>query len=364
MKNTFKFAAAAVILIAAVLSLTLLDKTVTPAYALEQTMQAFHSIKSIHTRIYYPENPEPALLWAEFDENGQPKRMRASQPAFDPHDGPKEVVWNNNTAQVWSKRTNTLSLIQNAEAAQTIGDFFQNLDPKLLVQKLKNLQQQGVAQIEIRQPTEIAEPITITATLIQEDPYLGHYAIALVDQATKLVISLETLKGDGTLSHKNGHFGPKDFNLIKFFDYNQPFEKEIFSLNVPDDVIIIDQATKAVGLPQDQMKIEDTAIEVVRHFWESINNQDYATAGLMYGGLPAKTIEQYFGKISDGKSIKITSIGPAESHPNPDYKNKAFIVPCMIEYQQKDGQIEKLKFNCIIREVEGQPGQWAISGGI
>ena len=43
-----KFAAAAVFVAVAILSITFLDKSVTPAYAIEQTIEAMRSIRSIH----------------------------------------------------------------------------------------------------------------------------------------------------------------------------------------------------------------------------------------------------------------------------------------------------------------------------
>ena len=49
MKNRItKFAVAAVVLIAIVLSITIFDNAVTPAYAIEQTIEAMRSISSIH----------------------------------------------------------------------------------------------------------------------------------------------------------------------------------------------------------------------------------------------------------------------------------------------------------------------------
>ncbi|MHC4989280.1 MAG: hypothetical protein ACYTFX_12430, partial [Planctomycetota bacterium] len=58
MKNTIKFTAAAVILIAATLSLTLFNQAVPSAYALEQTIQACHSVRFIHMRQINPQHED------------------------------------------------------------------------------------------------------------------------------------------------------------------------------------------------------------------------------------------------------------------------------------------------------------------
>ncbi len=359
MNRMTKFAVAASIIIAVFLHLTVGK----PAYTLAQTIQAFHSVRSIHTKIYYPIHDEPALLWAEFHANGIPKRLRVSQPAFDPHDGPKEVVWENNTAQVWSKKNNTLYWIRERDAARKICKLFQDIDPKLLMQKLEKMQQDGTAQIQIDQPEELDKPITVTATLAEEDLYLGHTVIAQVDQATKLVISMETIKGDGTLDHKNGHGSFEDFHLVEFFDYNQLFTDDIFSLNTPEDAIVIDLIAHPVGLAQGQMTIEETAIAVVRQFCESLMKEDYKNAGLMYGGLTAETVKKNLGKQAEGEILRIISVGPSKIHPNPAYMNKAFLVPCTLEVR-KNEESEIKTYNSVVREVDGQPGRWAICGGI
>lgn len=362
MKTPLKLTAAAIIAVFAILSLTLSEKMVAPAYAIEQTIEAFHSVTSIHAKIYYPINSEPALLWAEFDK-GQAKRLRASQPAFDPHDGPKEIVWQENVAQVWSKKTNVLYYIRSAEGIKRIEDLFYNLDPKFLVQKLEMLQQEGTADITIEQPSDIGEPIVITATLTHDDMFLGRQVIVMVDQATKLVTSLQTVKGDGTLSHKNGHFGMEDFHQIEFYDYNQPVDDSIFNLIIPEDVTVIDRASRLVGLSHHAGTIEDTAVKVVKTFWQSLVESDFETAASMYGGVPAAKLKESFDGWSAGRIVRVVSVSNPVIHPNPEYIGKAFVVESLLEVE-KSGHYQQKSTRLVVKEVDGQPGQWAICGEI
>ena len=48
MNRFSKLAAAAVIIIAAVLAITVLDKSIAPAYAIEQTIEAFKNVRFMH----------------------------------------------------------------------------------------------------------------------------------------------------------------------------------------------------------------------------------------------------------------------------------------------------------------------------
>jgi hypothetical protein len=111
------------------------------------------------------------------------------------------------------------------------------------------------------------------------------------------------------------------------------------------------------------MSVEDTAVKVVKRFLQSIIDEDYETAGLMYGGVSAEKIRESLDKQPEGEILNVISIGTANIHLNPDYKNKALVVPCTIEVMI-NGQVEQKTFRCIVKEVDGQRGQWAICGGI
>ncbi len=235
MKTTVKFAAAAIVLIAALLSLTLFDKTVTPAYALEQTIQACHSVRTIHLREYHPNQETPIMIWAEFSPDGKTRQMRLSIPEWDnPAEGAKEVVWKDNIAQVWLKKKNLLVTMRETSLAEKILHGMEKADPKLLVQNLEELRQRNEAQIQIEQPKDKSMPIQVVATLTGKDPLLGDRLVVEVDQATKLVLSLR-------LFSKLSETNYEEIVYFEFQNYNQPFDETIFALDVPKDVTCVDQ---------------------------------------------------------------------------------------------------------------------------
>lgn len=93
MKNFTKLAATAVIIIACVLSVTFLDKPVTPAYAIEQTIEANHAVRYLHIRDFMEGMEEPKEFWLEFDEQGNVENVRAYMPEWDaPSDGAKVTI--------------------------------------------------------------------------------------------------------------------------------------------------------------------------------------------------------------------------------------------------------------------------------
>ena len=383
--NSFtKFAAAAVIIIAVILSVTFLDKLVTtPAYALEQTIQANHTVRFIHVRVSDPTHEEPTEFWAEFDNQGSVQNLRGEIPAWiDKYgdDGAKSFVWKNDKAQIWLPKKNIFITIKNKSIpAQTLL-LFQELDPKLAVEQLKEKTSNGKAKIEISEPSNVSEPITVTVTSLQNEALnesflekaavanksnadepaaraasvdtnlLCHRMILYIDQATKLVTSIDLFR------LKDGDY--QKTGTIEYFDYNQPIADSLFALNIPADAIVVDQTSQEVGLLQGQLTEKEVAVEVVRRFMEAMIAKDYAKASPLYEGIPAEKLERgFFSKL---KIVKIVSIG----EPVPSILTGGYKVPCVLEIEENGQTRQWSPFGPFVRQVHGQPGRWTICGGI
>jgi len=346
-----KLAAAAVIIIAVSLGLTtLLDQTVAPAYAIEQTIQASHTVRYLHTKNFFVSHEEPLEFWVEFGPSGQLKNMRFNKPAWlEPADGATVIVWKDNKMQLWIKKKNFLVTLRDKEVADQALKAMEQLDPKLAVKRLQKEQDQGRVEIEIDQPSNKAEPIVVTATSTQQKDDSPFQRIVLfVDQATRLVNSAEFY------NLKDGEYHLEA--TVEYYDYNQTIDEQMFTFdNLPDDVMRIDQTTQEVGLAQGDLSDEEIAVEVVRQFLESLIAQDYAKAGRLFSGTPAERIQKTYGQI---RLIRIISIGEPTKHFSGGLK-----VPCKIQIE-KDGQITIWEpEHSYVRQVHGQPGRWEIIGG-
>jgi hypothetical protein len=348
-----KFAAAGILLIATLFVLTLFDKTVTPAYALEYTVQACHSVRFIHIRKFVPQQEEPILVWAEFFEDGQPKSIRLNLPDWaSGGDGAKEVVWKDNIAQVWFKKKNSTVRVGERKLADEILNTVREYDPKFAVQNLMHKKESGECEIRIDQPSDKAQPILVTAVTL---PDKNKKVVLYVDQATQLPLSAETyqlMEGQYTLE-----------NTGEFYDYNQPIDPNMFTFdNLPADVMRVDQVDNVVGLEQGQMTDDEVVLEVVRRFWQAIIDGDYETAGQMLEGVPSSFIEENLIKKLPFTAKKIISIGPVQPHPNP--QTRGVVVPCTLEVEM-NGQTIQVPFDQIgVRQVYNQPGRWTIFGGL
>lgn len=353
--KTAKLAAAGAIIIAVVLPLTFLVKSATHAYALDQTIEANHSVRYIHIKLFDSEHEdEPAELWIECGEFGQTKNARIHLPEWSsPEDGAQIVVWKENKIQIWLKKKNIFFIVGDKTVADIMLKVVKRCDPRLAVGYLHERQQLNEISVKIDEPSDKADPIVITATHLPESSTPDQRMLFFVDRVTKLVTCTESYR------LRNGKYEYE--SRREYYDYNQQIADDMFSLDdeLPDDVILVDQTTQEVGLAQEQLSEDEVAIEVVRQSFEALITKDYVKAGKLLNGIPADLIEKEFGHI---KFLRIVSIGPATSHPV--LGTEGWIVPCTVEIE-KDGEISQWKFDRLgVRQVYNQPGRWTICGGL
>ncbi len=352
-----KLAAAAVIIVGVILSVAMWDKTTPTAYALEQTIQASHSVRYLRIKGFKKGMEEPKEFWLEFDEQGGIKNIRAHMPEWEsPSDGAKVTVWQEGKAKVWFKKKKSLLIIKEKRFADEMSKVVQLFDPKLALQRFRELEKRDLVEIEIDEPSKKSEPITVTSTNSSEVKKLGYKVdrtVIFIDQSTKLVTAIEHYR-----LAQNG-----DYELLgwtEFYDYNQQIEPAMFILDdVPSDVIRIDWTTQEIGLIHGNLTDKEIAVKVVREFYEALIVKDYAKAGQIYSGLPAAKMQE---RWQDLNVLRIVSISEPIPHPYPGVGG--FQVHCEIEIE-KDGVKSILKpYGPGVRPVHGQPDRWNIHGGV
>ncbi|OHB58159.1 MAG: hypothetical protein A2Y12_07805 [Planctomycetes bacterium GWF2_42_9] len=345
-----KLAVAAVITFAAALAFSFLNKTTMPAYALEQTIKASHGVQYLHVKTYITSNPDsPAETWLEFAPDGELYAMRFHKPAWmEPDDGNTVIVWKDNKMQLWIKKKNIFATMKDKKVADQVLNTVKQLDPKNAVGNILKAQTAGETNVETLEPQNKADPIAITVTSLKENVLPFKRIVLFVDQATKLINSVEAYMLE------NNEY--KHICTIDFFDYNVPIDSEMFTLeNIPSDAIIIDQ-TKEIGILQGNLTDNQVAVELIRQFLEALIAKDYDKAGTLFGGTPGERMKQTYSKV---KFIKIISIGD----PVPHSLTGGLFVPCKVEIE-KEGKIsEWAPEHSYVRRVHGQPQRWEIIGG-
>jgi hypothetical protein len=350
-----KIAAAAVIIIGVLVSINVWNKTIPTAYALTHTIEASHSVRYLHIKSFRQNEDEPKEFWIEFYKDGEVKNVRMHMPEWDsPEDGAKVTIWKENKAQIWFKKKKSLVTIRDKTVAAHTLKFIRELDPKLVVERLYYARQaQNQVEIEIDEPSNKAEPIVVTATCLPGSPRAGWLLVLFIDRNTKLVTTIKFYK------LKDGKY--QYVELIEYYDYNQPIEAEMFTLDdeVPADVTRIDQTTQEIGLEQGKLTDKEIAVKVVREFYEALIATDYAKAGQLYGGVPADKMRERWEELN---VVRIISIGEPIPHPTP--RVGGFQVPCKIAIERDGAKSIYEPYGPGVRPVRGQPNRWNIHGGV
>ena len=186
MKNRItKLTAAAVIIIAAGLSIIFLDKSVTTVYAIEHTIEANRTMRYLHLRYFDSSHDDVAKeCWLKFDETGQATNVRINWSEW--MAGGEIVVWNKDKTQILNKKQNFLITFNDEIYTARLLTMARRENPRLAVERLYERQAKGEVEIKIEQPDSKAEPIVVTATGSGDNRMRF---VLFVDQATNLVTS-------------------------------------------------------------------------------------------------------------------------------------------------------------------------------
>lgn len=322
------------------------------AYAIEQTIEANNNVRYLHIKIYTADEKEPREGWLEFDRDGQATKARIHLPAwFFPADadGARVIVWKEDIEQVWDKSKNVLGTMKaNENTKEQLTALLRKVDPRLAVKNIYELESQGKVEVEIAEPSDKTEPITMTVTYSLESSTPSQRKVLHIDPVTKLVSSIALYQ------LKNGEYQYE--STIELDEYNQSTNAQMFDLlnEIPSDVTHVDQTANDVGLAQGQLSDEEAAVEVVRQFLKSMIAEDYSGAGRLFI-IPFNQLQQQFGSV---KFLRIVSIGPAV--PNPELETKGFSVPCTIEIEENGKRITPTLEGIKVQQLRNQPTRWGI----
>jgi len=301
--------AAAMVIVAVVLSTTFLDKSVTSAYAVEQTLKAYDDIRYLHV-YYYPctDDASAKEAWIQYDENGDVEKLRANLYSKSEKNKRTEMVWSEGITLIWRRYQNTFEIDESGDYTPVMLGFAKSIDPKQAIEYAYKNQEEGKCQIEIEEGSRDNEPIRITARYLP-----GKYCtvkslpaihdVLVVDPMTKLVIRKEVYK---VLEDRIELHG-----VYKAYD-NQSFDPNIFDIEkeISDDAIRVvhykvDDVNE-VGIDEGSLSAEEAGHVVIEEFFNALIEKDYKKAGRLFGGMPPEEVELEFGRFN---VMRLVSIG-------------------------------------------------------
>ena len=314
------------------------------AYALEQTVQANNHITSYHVKV----TPAAQLgeAWVQLNPDGTLFRVRMDLSS--PGDGPKVSIASPNRAEVWFKAKNVHMITNDKKLLdRTIKEVVKMralFDPKLAFEELQATQQAGKMQVVTKEPAKEGEPVTLTVTSKAAPDRREVYE---VDPKTKLVerVTIYSRHGDQW----------EQASRREYLDYNKEIDPKVFELELPKDVITVDRIKNEFGLAKGNLTDDEIATKVVREFFEALIAEDYKKAGMIFSGMPAEKMKEFFGRL---KFLRIVEIGKPMAGQHPD--KGALQVPAKVE-MEVNGQKTVKEFSPFVRP---ESKRWVICGGI
>jgi outer membrane protein assembly factor BamE (lipoprotein component of BamABCDE complex) len=326
-------------------------------YALEQTTKAYHSIRTIHLRMFRGQagstSHEFMDCWAKYDDAGWVTNFRRNFYG-DVHKDDSNLrftVWNEGILKTWIPLKNVVTNIKVNNEEKYWEHFARNYDPKLLFERLYDLQKNKAVKLEINEPVKGEGPIYVKAVNSDEKTRLE----LVVDRQTKLVKQFSRY-----------HLGEQNDKLdfrIEYLAYNQPIDQSVFILGgIPDDAKVVDRIDRVVrvdqvvGLEEDNLTHNEIAARVVHESLNAAVEKDYEEVSRLVVDQIGDTIGGFVEEEFGAKLVRVISIGQPKPHtvwPN------ILCVPSEIEIEDEGGAKWAVNITTTAKTIGYQPGnQW------
>jgi outer membrane lipoprotein-sorting protein len=206
--------AAAIIIIAAILSLTFFDKVVAPAYAVEKTVEALRGVQNLRIKMTMNEKTVELLMLIN-QQTGLADRIR-----MDDRDTGNVTITIPDQTYMYSKQKNEVTLI-----AQKI--LVNDLNFKDVINSLIEQTHAADGQLKITKRLDsLAGQDVIAVTIIRKDNSVaGEF---LIEPKSNLPIYIGTEASKGQLNY----MGP--------IEYNVQIAKDAFEFNIPKGAKVTD----------------------------------------------------------------------------------------------------------------------------
>jgi len=349
-RQIWKIAASLIVVATVIGVIGILQNGGQTAYAFEQTVAAMQGKRSFHILTYHGSpTRRKDEFWVEFDKQGQVIRCRQLEWFGCGDGGPVEVLWKNQVKYQYepddAKGKPGILLISNKKH-HVDKDNLEEFDPEKILEEFYKQVKNGQATIKIDGPLTPGGNLVVKVTGVtqNESPWRR---VLLVDPETKFLVRMDTYWQDDE--------GSKNYTGIEVLGYNQPFDPNLFKPNFPEDTIIVDQTSGDVGTAQGDLSDKEVASEIVRQALEAWIEDDYDTAGLLFGGAPK---EFFMQRASDKPMGDIVIEEPEVCMLEPN--RPRYRVKC--RYLVKEGdQPTTNRVQYFVTTVAGQPGRWFIT---
>jgi len=321
-----KIAVVAAILLSAILSLTLFEKTTPSAYAIEQTLEAMHNLRTMHLFGKNWGNHEYEM-WIQLNsETGMPDYIYA-----DYYTRGHIAITRPDTSYQYNKHSNTV-LVNSGRL------YHVDIAPAKIFEQLLQMSHTESPGVKINMYHEFDKELDKTLIVVLFDKSDESRRI-FIDPETKLPVRILGLKG-----LKLGAVF-KDLDHIEF-DVDLP--EGIFDFEVTDDMQVVDMdrimnlvKDPQYGMSSQGMTEQEAASQIATAFWKAVIAQD---ADIMKQLAPTGTMS------SLTTAEEIVEIGQVYIQPGVGIGK---VIPCKLRFT--DGSIKQAQLIVRFRHIDDQP---------
>ena len=278
-KPITKLSVVAVVIVAICASIPLLDNGVRSVYAIDQTIAAIQTIRTLHMRVtgYEDEIIDYTYLdcWIKCDDTGRLTHFRVNIYKSDLDEDIEYLacsVWNNGVVKAWIPSENSV-IIYRDEEDEEIEDLLKVIDPNCMQQRLHDASR-NKEQYDMTIDDSVHEDFIHVEVVDHND---NTRLDLLVDPNTKLVTQLDAYDLDKQ--------GDEPSTRIEFLAYNQRIDPELFELNeIPDDARVHDKVHEPAGTKREDMSHQEVARQLAERVAQlEIDQADRAAVESLFG---------------------------------------------------------------------------------
>jgi len=311
MKNPIIKLAAAVIIIAVALSITFLDKSIAPAYAIEQTTKALQKISTVHA-FCIDWDGNKVEVWGDINaETGKENAVFCdSQSGF-------AIISTPEITYYYDKRENVVRLDKGLAPASYVrfGRIIEDIIDRII--KPNN----GDVHINREYDQQREAEVIVLHGVTQREEFEVH-----IDPESKLPISINTIRSD---------YPSKGLKSVDRIYYDQLLPDGIFKFEIPEGVEVVihrAQPNNVLDDPDVGMIIETETNEeackiIIEEYWHALKTIDYVD------NKPARLI-----KIKEPYQEKDCWIGPIASYVIKTTDGKLKTGDMIIKIRETDAQ--------------------------
>lgn len=320
-----KLSTAAVIIVCIALTIPFMEKTVAPAYSVEQTLQAMQDLRTMYM-VCRDWNNEEFEMWIELDpDTGIPEYCRAYWP--------KKQLLNisrPDTSYQYSERGNQVHINSGKL-------YYMDMAPARIVEQLLQVSREEPDSVVIfhEHDQQSDKSLIVVLTRGSKQSYKFY-----IDPETKLPVRIKGLK-DNQLGAVI-----RDVERIEF---NVDLPEGIFDFEIPEGASIVDLDRNfrllndpQYGISTEGMTEQQAAENIATEYWSALINMDESTA---------RTVAPVSPQMADGSLLaELVEVGRLYIQPGCGIGK---LIPCRIRY--KDGSLMEWKLIIRTRNIDGCP---------